>query len=244
MIKKTSKKSEFKHFTNLAEEWWDPDGKFGILHNLTPIRIEYIKKIYLKNNTKHNKAAKPLANTNILDLGCGGGLICEPLAKLGAKVTGVDFIKENIEIAKKHSIESSLNIDYVHQNLNYLNLKKKFDLILVLEVLEHLSDWKKLILNIKKLLNKKGILIISTINKNIFSKIFAIYIAENILKWIPKNTHHYEKFIRPEELINHLNKNNFNIIDITGLIFNPITLDWKLNEKRKKINYFCAASKY
>ena len=239
MIKNTSKTSEFDHFETLADEWWNPDGKFKILHTLTPIRISYIKnKLFDKKYSK-----KSLSNFNILDLGCGGGLVCEPLARLGANITGIDFVKQNIIAAKKHAKKSNTNIEYFHQNLNNLKLKKKYDAVLILEVLEHIEDWKKIIINIKKLLKPRGKIIISTINRNFFSKLFAIFIAENILKWVPKKTHTYGKLIKPEELRSFLNKNKINVTDITGLIFNPLSGQWILDKNNCLINYFCTAIK-
>ena len=243
MIKNTSKTSEFNHFESLANEWWDPNGKFKILHTLTPIRINYIRnKLFNKNQlTKYSK--KSLSNFNILDLGCGGGLVCEPLARLGVNITGIDFVKQNIISAKKHAKKLNLDIKYFHQNLNNLKLKKKYDAILILEVLEHIEDWEKIIVNVKKLLKPKGKIIISTINRNFFSKLFAIFIAENILKWVPKETHTYNKLIKPEELTTFFNKNKIKVTDITGLIFNPLTGQWMLDKNNSFINYFCTAKK-
>tara|TARA_Y100000741_G_C18200885_1_gene537528 strand:+ start:66 stop:800 length:735 start_codon:yes stop_codon:yes gene_type:complete len=242
MIKKFDKTSEFKHFTNLANHWWDPNGKFKILHDLTPIRIKYIADTFKSiNNVK--KRNKVFQNINILDLGCGGGLVSEPLARLGANVTGIDFVKKNIEVAKLHAKISKLNINYVHKNIKALKINKKFDIILVLEVLEHLDNWEKLILDIKGNLNKNGILIISTINRNIYSKIFAIYFAENILSWVPKNTHNYKKLIKPEELKKNLLNNNFEILNKSGLLFSPMSLKWKIKKNNTKINYFFSAVK-
>jgi len=239
MIKNTSKTSEFNHFETLADEWWDPDGKYKILHTLTPIRISYIKnKLFDKKYSK-----KSLSTFNILDLGCGGGLVCEPLARLGANITGIDFVKQNIITAKKHAKELNADIEYFHQNLNNLKLKKQYDAVLILEVLEHIEDWKKTIKNIKKLLKPGGKIIISTINRNIFSKLFAIFIAENILNWVPKNTHTYSKLIKPEELRSFLNKNKINVTDLTGLIFNPLSGQWMLDKNNYLINYFCTAIK-
>ena len=215
MMKVRSKRLEFEHFTNLANEWWEDTGKFKILHDLQPIRMQYIVE-----QTK----PKNIENLNILDLGCGGGLICEPLARLGAKVTGVDFVKENIQAAKVHAIENNLKITYLKQDLENLNLKKKYDIIIIFEVIEHLKDVSEFIKKIKLHLKQNGNLLISTINRNIISKIFAIYVAENLLNWIPKETHDYNKLVKPEELTNILEKENFYIKNISGLFFNPITI--------------------
>ena len=239
MIKNTSKTSEFDHFETLADEWWDPNGKFKILHTLTPIRISYIKKKLF--DKKYSK--KYLSNFNILDLGCGGGLVCEPLARLGANITGIDFVNNNIEVAKKHAKISNLNIKYIYQDLNSLNLKNKFDLILLLEVIEHINNWKNIVIKIIKNLKPEGRIIFSTINRNILSNLFAIFIAEDILKLIPKNTHQYNKLVKPEELTSFLKKNNMKILDISGLFFNPLFREWTINKKMDQINYFCVAQK-
>ena len=232
MNKKMSKNQEFNHFTSIAREWWLPEGKFKILHQITPIRLEYIL-----NNVKK----KELKNLDILDLGCGGGLICEPLARLKANVTGIDFVKENIDIARRHAKLSNLKINYIHENINSLYLKKKYDLILLLEVIEHMNDWEVLITKIKKNLKPKGSIIFSTINRTKLSKIFAIYIAENILKWVPRKTHDYKKLITPDELKIALIKNNFIIQNLMGMNFNPILRKWKLDKNLYFINYFCTA---
>ena len=243
MIKNTLKASEFNHFETLADEWWEPDGKFKILHSLTPIRIKYIKNKLFEKKQLIKFSKKSLSNFNILDLGCGGGLVCEPLARLGANITGIDFVKQNIIAAKKHAKKSNTNIEYLHQDINNLKFKKKYDAVLILEVLEHIENWKKIIINVKKLLKPGGKIIISTINRNFFSKLFAIFIAENILNWIPKKTHTYSKLIKPEELRPFLNKNKINVTDICGLIFNPLSGQWMLDKNNCLINYFCTAIK-
>jgi len=243
MIKNTLKTSEFNHFETLADEWWDPDGKFKILHSLTPIRVKYIKNKLFEKKQLIKPSKKSLSNFKILDLGCGGGLVCEPLARLGANITGIDFVKQNIIAAKKHAKKSNTNIEYLHQDINNLKFKKKYDAVLILEVLEHIEDWKKIIINVKKLLKPGGKMIISTINRNFFSKLFAIFIAENILKWIPKKTHTYSKLIKPDELRPFLNKNKINVTDVSGLIFNPLSGQWMLDKNNCLINYFCTAIK-
>ena len=160
MIKNTLKTSEFNHFETLADEWWDPDGKFKILHSLTPIRIKYIKNKLFEKKQLIKSSKESLSNFNILDLGCGGGLVSEPLARLGANITGIDFVKQNIIAAKKHAKKTNTNIEYLHQNISSLKLKKKYDAVLILEVLEHIEDWKKIIINVKKLLKPRGKIII------------------------------------------------------------------------------------
>tara|TARA_B110000014_G_C19935843_1_gene484189 strand:- start:65 stop:784 length:720 start_codon:yes stop_codon:yes gene_type:complete len=235
--------SEYRKFSTIADQWWDENGKFAVLHKINPLRIKYIikqitkiKKINIKNKQGYNKI-------NIVDIGCGGGLVCEPLARIGAKVSGLDFVKKNIKIAKKHSINEGLNIKYIVSNIDKINLKSKYDVILLLEVIEHLDNWQKILSKLKTFLRPNGILIISTINRNFISFMGAIFIAEKIFKWIPSGTHNYNKFIKPEELKKELLMNKFKVIDISGLIFNPIKRSWSITKKNTKINYFCTVQK-
>ena len=227
-----SKNEEFALFNQLSDEWWNENGKFKILHQIKSHRMAYILDQINNRNIK---------NLKILDVGCGGGIICEPLARLGAKVTGIDFVPNNIKAAKIHSKKNKLKIKYINKDIEKSKLDEKFDIILMFEVLEHLDNWKKTIKNIKKNLNKNGLIIISTINRNLLSKLFAINIAENILHWIPKGTHDYNKLIKPEELKKILLKEKFNFNNIKGLVFNPLNREWKLS-KNYMINYFCTAS--
>ncbi len=233
MMKSEIKKTEFDLFNKLSEEWWDENGKFKILHEIRPLRIKYILRQFKAKNIK---------NLEILDLGCGGGLVSESLARLDAKVTGVDFVGNNIKIAKKHAKSNNLEINYIKSDIEELNIKKKFDVVILFEILEHLDDWKFFLSKLNKVVKNNGLIIISTINKNSLSKFFAIKVAENILKWIPKNTHNYEKFIQPEKLINIMEDNNSKLIDLSGLVFNPISFKWILS-KNTKINYFCTFKK-
>ena len=231
MMNIKSKNEEFALFNQLSDEWWNENGKFKILHQIKRHRMTYILDQINNRNIK---------NLKILDVGCGGGIICEPLARLGAKVTGIDFAPNNIKAAKIHSKKNKLKINYIYKDIEKSKLDAKFDIILMFEVLEHLNNWKKTIQNIKKNLNKDGIIIISTINRNLISKLFAINIAENILNWIPKGTHDYNKLIKPEELKNTLLKEKFHFHNIKGLVFDPLNNEWKFS-KNYMINYFCTA---
>jgi 2-polyprenyl-6-hydroxyphenyl methylase/3-demethylubiquinone-9 3-methyltransferase len=224
------KKTEFDHFSQLASEWWLKNGKFKILHDIQPIRIKYIQNVVNKQR---------LDKMKILDLGCGGGLISEGLSKIGANVTGIDFVKENINIAKNHSHKSNLKINYKTLDFENKKISSKFDIIVIFEVLEHLSDWKAFIKKIHSNLKSNGILIISTINKNLISKFLTIDLAENFLQWIPLNTHNYHKYIRPKELEFFLSKNNFKNISFNGLEYSPFKRKWYLS-KNTNVNYFCS----
>jgi len=232
MNKKISKNQEFKHFSEIASEWWLPKGKFKILHDILPLRLEYIVK---------NISDKNVKNIDILDLGCGGGLVCEALSKLGAHVTGIDFVKKNIEIAKIHAKQSKLKIDYRFDDIDTINLKNKFDVILILEVIEHLDNYENLIKKIKHNLKPGGKMIFSTINKTHLANIFGIFVAENILNWVPKKTHDYNKLIKPNDLKNTLTKNNLAVTSLEGMNYNPVSREWFLSKKFFPINYFCSA---
>ena len=229
-MKIEKKRSEFDHFSSLASNWWSKTGNFKILHDIQPIRIKYIQNVL--NKSKLNK-------TKILDVGCGGGLISEGLYNLGANVTGIDFIKTNIRVAKIHAQKNNLKINYHVKDFEKEKIESKFDVIIIFEVLEHLNDWELFLKKIRINLKKNGVLIISTINRNLISKFLTLDIGENFLKWIPLNTHSFYKFIKPEELELVLSKNNFKDIKFTGLTYNPLKLKWAIS-KSTKINYFCS----
>ena len=169
------------------------------------------------------------------------GLISEGLSKLGADVTGIDFIEENIKVAKMHSKKNKLKINFKVKDFEKEKITSKFDVIIIFEVLEHLNDWQKFLKKLRLNLKKNGVLIISTINKNLISKFLTIDIAENLLKWIPANTHNYYKFITPNELEFFLSSNNFSNIKFKGLTYDPLKLKWKLSENTK-INFFCSCN--
>jgi len=229
-MKNEKKNTEFEHFSSLANDWWSKNGKFKILHEIQAIRIKYILETLNKKN---------LNNTTVLDIGCGGGLVSEGLSKIGATVTGIDFIKENIKVAKMHAKKNNLEIDYFVKDFEKEKITSKYDVIIILEVLEHLNNWEEFIKKIKLSLNKNGTLIISTINRNLVSKFLTLDIGENLLKLIPLNTHTFYKFIKPEELEQVLSSNSFENIKFKGLTYNAIKLKWELSENTK-INYFCS----
>ena len=224
------KKTEFDHFSRLASEWWSKNGKFKTLHDIQSLRIRYILDVLSR---------KKINKIKILDVGCGGGLISEGLYNLGANVTGIDFIKTNIRVAKIHAQKNNLKINYHVKDFEKEKIESKFDVIIIFEVLEHLNNWELFLKKIRFNLKKNGVLIISTINRNLISKFLTLDMGENFLKWIPYNTHNYYKFIKPEELEFILNSNNFKQIKFRGLTYNPFKLKWKLSENTK-INFFCS----
>ena len=235
MKNNTLDKKEIEKFSRIAEEWWNPTGKFKPLHKFNPIRIKYIKNNLINDFSLKNKK-KPLDGLKILDIGCGGGLLSEPLARLGAKVTGIDPIKRNIEIAKHHLKKSKLNIKYYNFPPEKFITNNKYDVILNMEIIEHVDNVNLFIKQSSKFLKKSGIMFIATLNQTLKSYIFAIIGAEYILKWLPIGTHDWQKFVKPEELIKMCEKNNLSLKNIDGISFNPIIDKWNIS-KDKSVNY-------
>jgi 2-polyprenyl-6-hydroxyphenyl methylase/3-demethylubiquinone-9 3-methyltransferase len=232
----TIDKTEIEKFSKLSKDWWNPSGKFKPLHDFNPARLEFIKEklisyLHLDPNNK-----KPLKKLEILDIGCGGGLLCEPLNRLGATVTGIDASSNNIEAAKLHSKEMNLDINYINCSPENLNLKKEFDIILNMEVIEHVQNVNLFIGSCSKLIKKNGIMFVATINKNLKSYVFAILGAEYILKWLPIGTHDWDKFLTPQDLEIIASKNNFITDEIVGMKFNLLSRKWsKTNDA--SVNY-------
>ena len=231
----TINKEEIEKFSKISEEWWDPEGKFKPLHKFNPIRISYIKNNIIKTLNIKNKI-RPLQNVKILDIGCGGGLLSEPMSRLGAEVTGIDASKKNISVAKLHAKKNNLNINYVCSSPEKLKTTKKFDVILNMEIVEHVEDVNFFLKSCSRLLKKNGIMFVATLNKTLKSYIFAIVGAEYILRWLPIGTHEWEKFVDPKELIDILKKNNLKLDRIDGMKFNLITDKWKISND-KSVNY-------
>ena len=219
---------------NNLNQWWNISGNYKILHKINPLRLEFIL----------NNFDKSIKKKDVLDIGCGGGLISELLAKKNANVTGIDENIYNIKQAKEHAKISSLKITYKNQTLDYFfkKNKKKFDLILCLEVLEHVNDVKKTLGKIPKLMNSGATLILSTINRNLKSLLFAKIFGEYVLNWIPVGTHQFEKFLKPEEISELLELKKIKIKKIKGIEFNPISNKWLLSDNTN-INYFIVGKK-
>ena len=241
MKNNTINKKEIEKFSKIAEEWWNPNGKFKPLHKFNPIRIKYIKEnIELDFNIKNKD--KPLKDLNILDIGCGGGLLTEPLARLGAKVTGIDASEKNIKVAKNHLKKSKLSIRYFNTSPEKFNSTQKFDVILNMEIIEHVEDVNFFIKQSSKFLKTSGIMFIATLNQTLKSYLFAIIGAEYILRWLPVGTHEWEKFIKPSKLINYCKKNSLNLKKIEGMKFNPILDRWDISSD-KSVNYIAKFEK-
>ncbi len=238
----TINKDEIQKFSKLADEWWDVKGKFKPLHLFNPVRIEYItEKIKQHFNINKNKETF-LNDLKILDIGCGGGLISEPMARLGGIVTGIDASKKNIEVAKIHSKKNNLKISYLNKSPEQLITKEKFDIILNLEIVEHVENVDLYLESCKNLIKKNGIMFTATLNRTLISYIKAILGAEYILRWLPIGTHDWNKFIKPEELENKLTYKNFRTLDISGLNFKPIANKWKRSNDLS-VNYIICSIK-
>ncbi len=234
-------KKEIEKFSKMAAEWWDPEGKFKPLHKFNPIRIKYIKDNIIYSFKLKSKE-KPLQRINILDIGCGGGLLSEPMARLGANVTGIDASDKNIKIAKLHAKKNKLNINYFCSSPEKLKIKNKFDVILNMEIIEHVEDINFFIKSCSKLLKKNGLMFVATLNKTLRSYVFAIIGAEYVLRWLPIGTHDWEKFVKPEDLKIILNKNNLKIEKIDGMNFDIFKDEWNIS-KDTSINYIAKSLK-
>ena len=232
----TINKKEIEKFSKLAKDWWNPNGKFKPLHLFNPARIKFIKEKLISHFKLNPDSEKPLKGLKILDIGCGGGLLCEPLTRLGATMTGIDASNDNIEVAKLHSKEMSLNIKYISSSPENLNLKNEFHVILNMEVIEHVSDVNLFIQNCSKLIKKNGIMFVATINKNLKSYMFAILGAEYILRWLPIGTHDWDKFLTPQDLEIIANNNDFRAGEMTGMKFNLFSKKW-LKSNDASVNY-------
>ena len=241
MKKDTINKKEIDKFSKLADEWWDPEGKFRQLHNFNPVRLRYIKDAITEKFC--NKSEKlPLKNIKILDIGCGGGLLSEPLSRLGATVTGIDASDRNIKIAKMHLEKSKLEIKYYCSSPEKFVAKEKFDVVLNMEIVEHVDNVDFFLLKSSELLKKNGLMFIATLNKTLKSYAFAIIGAEYILKWLPIGTHDWNKFLKPEDLIKICKNNSLYLNNLIGVKFDILKNEWIVSED-SSVNYLAEFSK-
>lgn len=237
----TIDQQEIENFSAMSGRWWDEEGPFKPLHRLNPTRLEYIR-MTLDQHFTLSKEGLPLKNIKILDIGCGGGLVTEPMARLGACVTGIDASEKTIEIARHHAQLMELEIDYHCQAVEDLtNQAGSFNVVLALEIIEHVDQVPVFLEKCLKLLNANGILILSTINRTWQSYLMAIVGAEYILRWLPRGTHQWHKFITPAELANHLRPLNCRLLDIKGLSYKPLSQEWSLTNSLD-VNYFVTVS--
>ena len=241
MESSTINKLEIAKFSKIAAEWWSPNGKFKPLHKFNPIRIKYLKENIIEH-FKLKQTNSPLKGLNILDIGCGGGLLSEPITRLGAKVTAIDASKKNIQVAKFHAKKNNLKINYLCSSPEKLNLNKKFDVVLNMEIVEHVEDLNFFIKKSSNLLKKNGLMFIATLNKTFKSYMFAIIGAEYVLRWLPIGTHDWEKFVKPDNLVSLAINSNLKLKKLSGMKFNPIIDNWSLSND-KSVNYIAKFKK-
>lgn len=244
MSQSTIDAGEIEKFQAMAEAWWDPDGMFKPLHMLNPCRLDYITAQIAGEFGRDLDDARPFEGLRILDIGCGGGLLCEPMARLGADVVGADAAERNIPVARLHAEQSGLEIDYRHTTAEDLAASgARFDVVLNMEVVEHVADPQVFLDACATLLKPGGLHICSTINRNPKSYLLAIIGAEHVMRWLPKGTHEWKKFITPDELFGHLGAAGLEPVDRTGFVFHPLGWSWSLSERDLSVNYVTAALK-
>lgn len=235
---------EIAKFEAMAAEWWDVNGKFKPLHMLNPCRLDYITTQIAAEFDKDLKTREAFKGLRILDIGCGGGLLAEPMARLGADVVGADAAERNIPVAKVHAEQSGLEIDYRHTTAEAMAAAgEQFDVVLNMEVVEHVADPLAYLTACQQLLKPGGLMICSTINRNAKSYLMAIIGAEHIMRWLPKGTHEWDKFITPDELFDLIRNSGLEPVDRTGFVFNPIAWSWSLSEGDLSVNYVTASVK-
>lgn len=240
--------AEVARFSAIADEWWDERGKFAPLHRLNPTRIAYLRDRIIHHfaaeTLAHGESATPLANLSLIDIGCGGGLIAEPMARLGATVTGIDASPTNINVADLHAKAGGVNVAYRATTAEQLALEgAQFDVVLALEIIEHVADIDLFYDAITALVRPGGLIILSTLNRTAKSYAMGIIGAEYVLRWVPRGTHTWAKFVRPSEMAQALTRRGFAVADTTGLVFSPRSWSFSLNPKDLDVNYLMAATK-
>ena len=234
--------AEVAKFEAMAAEWWDPQGKFKPLHMMNPVRLDYITRQIAAEFGRDLTQPAPFAGLRLLDIGCGGGLLSEPMARLGAEVVGADAAAGNIPVARVHAEEQGLAIDYRHTTAEALVVGAEiFDVVLAMEIVEHVADPQAFIATCRDLLKPGGLMIASTINRNAKSFMAAIVGAEWVMRWLPKGTHDWAKFITPEELFQHARQAGLTPVDKKGFIFNPVSWQWSISDRDLSVNYVTAS---
>lgn len=231
---------EVRRFSAISDFWWDEDGPMAALHRINPVRISFILEGICKHFRRNPNENQPLSGLKILDIGCGAGLLCEPLTRLGASVSGIDAAKESIMAAVKHANEANLNINYQHSVVEEI-YNESWDIVLAMEVIEHVPNIDKFVTDAIKLVNKGGLFFGATINRTIPALLLGIGLAEYILSWVPRGTHKWQNFVKPSEFSSSLRKANFDITNLTGVTFNLSTSEW-IKSTNSSINYMIQAS--
>ena len=234
--------AEVAKFQAMADEWWDPAGKFKPLHMMNPVRLDYVVRQVAGEFDRDPAAPRPFEGLRLLDIGCGGGLLCEPMARLGATVVGADAAERNIPVAQLHAEQSGLDIDYRHTTAEAMAAAgEQFDVVLNMEVVEHVSDPLAYLTACRQLLRPGGLHLCSTINRNPKSFAMAIVGAEWVMRWLPKGTHDWSKFITPDELFDLMRKAGLEPVDRKGYVFNPVSWQWSISDRDLSVNYVTAA---
>lgn len=239
----TVDKEDVERFSRIAEEWWDENGKFRPLHRINPVRLQYIRDQACARFGRDPQQLRPLTGLKLLDIGCGGGLLAEPLTRLGAKVTAVDASDKNIKVASLHAQKMGLEIDYRCTSPEQLVTEgsEAYDIVLALEVVEHVADVPAFLSACTTLVKPEGMLFMSTLNRTLKSYAFAIAGAEYVLRWLPRGTHQWKQFLKPAELCAGLRKRNMRVAHMTGMAFNPLHNRWSLDERDLDVNYLLTA---
>jgi 2-polyprenyl-6-hydroxyphenyl methylase/3-demethylubiquinone-9 3-methyltransferase len=241
--KSTIDQSEVDRFSAMAAEWWSPTGKFRPLHKFNPVRLTYIRDKAAENFGRDPKSPRLLEGLRVLDIGCGGGLLSEPVARMGATVVGADPSEKNIGIASTHAKASGVAVDYRAVTAEQLaEAGETFDIVLNMEVVEHVADVEFFMTTCARMVRPGGLMFVATINRTMKAAALAIFAAENILRWLPRGTHQYEKLVRPEELEKPLTANGLSITERTGVFFNPLANQWNLS-KDMDVNYMLLAKR-
>jgi 2-polyprenyl-6-hydroxyphenyl methylase/3-demethylubiquinone-9 3-methyltransferase len=232
--------AEIAKFSKLSAEWWDPKGKMAPLHRINPLRLGYIRDAACRKFERNVRSLNCLGGLRVLDIGCGAGLLCEPLSRLGAQVIGVDPSASNIAAAKLHADKSHLSIDYRCTTVEEIDPRERFDIVLAMEVVEHVVDVGVFLKRCASMLKPNGLMVVSTLNRNWKSFALAIVGAEYVLRWLPRGTHEWNKFVTPDELTKHLLDNRLVITEQTGVVYSPFADRWALSSDMD-VNYMVVA---
>jgi 2-polyprenyl-6-hydroxyphenyl methylase/3-demethylubiquinone-9 3-methyltransferase len=243
-VDRTIDRGEIAKFAAMAEEWWDPDGKFRPLHRFNPVRIEFLRDRIAGRFGRDTRGERPLAGLTILDVGCGGGLLCEPMARLGASVTGIDATERNIEIARAHAAAMGLDIDYRFAAAAELAATgAAFDVVLNMEVIEHVADRDVFLGDCAGLVRPGGLMFLATMNRTAKAYLFAVVGAEYVLRWLPRGTHDWRRFVKPSEMAAGLRGAGMAMTDVAGIAYDPFRDAWKLAPRDLDVNYIAVAEK-
>jgi len=232
--------AEIAKFSKLSETWWDPKGKMAPLHKINPLRLGYIRDAACRKFERNVKSLNCLSGLRVLDIGCGAGLLCEPFTRLGAQVIGVDASASNIAVAKLHADKGHLSIDYRCTTVEEMDVRERFDIVLAMEEVEHVVDVGLFLGRCASMLKPGGIMVVSTLNRNWKSFALAIVGAEYVLRWLPRGTHQWDKFVTPDELARHLADNKLTITDQAGVVYNPFADKWSISADMN-VNYMVVA---